>query len=147
MKHFHIELLTRNFPLARIGRLTTRSHREVDFIGYTVELPYKSNKNDISCISKGGYDIIDHVSGSKNKWADGRVLAIINPQLGVGLLKGEAVRHHCYFHSANHPWELKGCVAPGLTLHPTRIGVAKSRQACKLMFKYFDNGWTKLVIE
>ena len=61
-----------------------------------------------------------HVSKSK-----GDVFAIINRDLGV-TLHGPSTRTYIYFHAANWPHQLQGCIAPGLELHPDTWGVAKS---------------------
>jgi len=56
-------------------------------------------------------------------------------------------RTKCLVHPANFPSELRGCIAPGLYLHPVKWGVSHSKKALQKIDKYFteydkDNGKT-----
>lgn len=66
----------------------------------TVELPWKDNKNQISCIPVGTYDVKKFNS----------------PKHGLCfLIQNVPGRSMCEIHSANFARELLGCIAPGLS--------------------------------
>lgn len=115
-------------------------------ICYSVELPWKSNEPFESCIPPGEYDLYKYISPSQNTWADGFCLALENNFLNISV-SGNTLRTHCLIHSANFPHELKGCIAPGLSLHHDKWGVAQSRDACKIIYDHFKSGIIKLLIE
>lgn len=145
MKYFLIDRLTRNLPIVTIGKLSAIEESEsgpdmVQNLGYTCELPYLSNQAYISCIPPGNYDLIRHVSETK-----GTVLAIQNFELGV-TLNGPSQRTYCYFHEANYPEQLEGCIAPGRKLHPDKWGVSGSKSVMKKMLELYDKGFRKLSI-
>jgi len=102
---------------------------EGQFVFYTLELAWRSNRpwlqdgDQASCIPPGEYALINHISERH-----GEVFALSNPNLGV-TLRGPSVRTYVYIHKANFPHELRGCIAPGLDLHPEFWGVAKSALA------------------
>ena len=95
-----------------------------EFIFNTVELPYLSNEPFKSCIPPGVYNIHFH---NTDKYPNTFVLK--NHNLGIGINKGESLRYGCCIHAANFPYEVEGCIGPGLNLHPTIYGVANSRLA------------------
>ncbi len=67
-------------------------------LAVSLELPWKDNQHQISCIPVGEYDLepITH-------WRLGNVLRVLNVPDRDGIL----------IHSANLPKELLGCIAPG----------------------------------
>lgn len=67
---------------------------------HTLELPWKNNKKNISCIPDGEYIVRKTYSPAfkKNLWL---VLDVPN-------------RSGIRFHAANWVYQLKGCIAPGL---------------------------------
>lgn len=148
MKYIKMAVLTKP-PIPRISELIAVDSlaKTYEKIGYTIERPWANNEPNISCVPSGEYELIDHISRTKNRWCGGRVLAIFNPNLGIGLEKGDAPRHHCYLHSLNVPEESQGCPGPGLKLHKTKYAVIDSRKACRIVFGYFDQGYQKLIIQ
>ena len=70
------------------------------FTSLALERGWRDNKQNISCIPAGVYDIILEYS----------------PRFNMDLweIKGVENRSECKFHSANYWYELNGCIAPGL---------------------------------
>lgn len=87
-------------PTCTRGILTFDEPRHQGQIFHTMELPWKDNERDVSCIPDGVYRLTPHKSPSKGKC------------LKVHDVKG---RTHILIHSANCPSQLQGCIAPGLT--------------------------------
>lgn len=73
----------------------------------TIEREWKNNKPNISCVPAGLYRLEWHDSPKY-----GRRLHLVAKSLGV-TINGPSQRTHCLFHTANHPDQLEGCVAPG----------------------------------
>lgn len=91
-------------------------------LGKTIELPWKGNQKDISCIPAGEYQMIPF---KHEKY--GRIWYLENRDLGVALK--DSLRTEILIHPANFPHELLGCIAPGTTWHTQKWGVAHSRIA------------------
>lgn len=140
-KGFIIDRLTRDLPNITLGRLAAYNGGQVYDIGYTCELPYLSNEQNISCVPPGRYDLISRYSNTLKQ----HVLALQNYELGV-TLRGPSQRTYVYMHVANFPSELEGCIAPGLVLHPDKWGVLESEDAMELVFKHFNDGLKQLLI-
>lgn len=92
----------------------------------TVERPWIPNPNgaqggapEISCIPDGLYQFEPHTSKSK-----GEVYIISAPSNGVYKWPQEHKKDHgrdvIYMHVANWPWQVKGCIAPGVTRRPMK---------------------------
>jgi hypothetical protein len=97
------------------------------FICYTIERPWLSNQANISCIPPGEYSVKPYSSGKYEN-----VFVLENYQLGVSIA-ANTPRTHILIHAGNFPEDIKGCIAPGLSLHPERWGVADSRSAMNLI--------------
>ena len=68
------------------------------FLCHTIELPWKDNKRNISCIPEGRYDVVPRYSTHFKHHL---------------LIKGVSGRHLILFHLANDALnELEGCIAP-----------------------------------
>ena len=67
----------------------------------TLELPWKENKSQVSCIPEGEYEVSWEFSPSR-KTHTYRVMNIVG-------------RSGVLFHSANYTRQLKGCIAPCLS--------------------------------
>ena len=88
-----------------IGRLTV----DGEFVCFTVELPWRSNKKDVSCIPAGLYDLGYYSSPTK-----GSCLHVLNvPD-----------RSYILFHKANYQRECEGCIFPGQRI--TRIASGRN---------------------
>ncbi len=83
----------------------------------TLELPWRNNKTDISCIPVGVY--------AYEKW--------FSPSFNTAVFRLLHVpgRTNILIHPANFVRQLKGCIAPGLSLkdidHDGKLDVTKSR--------------------
>lgn len=111
-------------------------------IMHTVEKPYLSNKQFISCVPPGLYKLEKfHSDSHPNSFI------IFNHDLGVGKFEGDSHRYGCLIHVANFPWEVEGCIGPGLEIHPEKWGVAQSRAAMDLLNKLIiTNDWQLEII-
>ena len=115
---------------------------EGKFICYSIELPWISNTPYVSCIPPGEY-AIKPINTPKRL----NVFYLSNPNLGVGLNKGDATRFGILVHVANFIRNIQGCLGPGLELHPKYWGVADSRLAMKLLNTIItDDTWKIRII-
>jgi len=96
---------------------------------YTLELPWKNNKKDISCVPAGIYNVeLTYSTKFKKK---------------LWMLKDVPNRTGIRIHNANFVRELKGCIAPGLNKQDIDgdgiIDVVNSKKALSLMRDLMDN--------
>jgi len=80
---------------------------------FTCEQPWNDNLQGRSCIPAGDYELLPYESPEH-----GSTVVFHNPALGVYgwaelIPPGETGRTVCEIHSANWPFQLKGCVAVG----------------------------------
>lgn len=94
-----------------------------EFICYTIERPWLNNKKSASCIPEGLYNLEQYNS---TKYPDCFILEC--KDLGVGISE-DMHRTYILIHPGNFPHDIKGCIAPGLELHPSTWGVMHSRKA------------------
>ena len=91
---------------------------------FTLELPWLDNQQNISCISAGKYKVTHHVSPTHGKCL--KIQDVEN-------------RTHILFHVANFIKQLKGCIAPGLSMADMNqdglIDVTSSRVALNRLMK------------
>ena len=79
--------------MGTLGRLTVG-----DLSLYTIELPWRGNEHNESCIPPGRYDYQRHES----------------PRFGETLwLRSVPERSEILIHAANSPQDLDGCIGPG----------------------------------
>ena len=86
----------------------------------TLELPWKNNTTQISCIPDGEYEVEKTYSPSfrKNLW----------------LIKNVPHRSGIRIHSANYVSELLGCIAPGLSRYDlNKDGIIDMKDSKKAM--------------
>lgn len=78
---------------------------------YSLELPWKNNEKNVSCVPPGVYQLIPYTSHKHDStWY------LQNADLDVG---GDgAHRSFCEIHSANWASQLEGCIALGLDDKP-----------------------------
>ena len=91
-------------PLGTLGRLAAG-----DLSLWTLELPWKGNKTNESCIPEGVYRAIKHDS----------------PTFGPTLwLRDVPGRSEILIHPANYVEQLDGCIAPGMDYGTARDALA-----------------------
>jgi hypothetical protein len=65
-----------------------------------LELPWKDNENDVSCVPAGEFPLHKEASAAFH--------------MDLWELKLVPARGECKVHGANYPHELRGCIAPGM---------------------------------
>lgn len=116
----HLTLRTHNIDgIGSFGKLTL----DGQVVAYTCEREWLNNKPRVSCIPAGEYRLIPHISPKF-----GLSYGLENPELGV-TLHGPSKRTRILIHAANFPYELEGCIAPGVGWHRSGWGVRESRRA------------------
>lgn len=86
-------------------------------LSFSLELPWKDNQKDISCLPEGEYELAKRYS-KKHSWHL--------------ILKGTYPRELCLIHEANYVRQLRGCIAPVTTLDGTETGW-RSGKACEII--------------
>lgn len=103
---------------------------------YTLELPWRDNLPNISCIPEGIYEVERTWSPAfkKNLW----------------LIKDVKGRSGIRIHAANYIRELRGCIAPGMEAFDIDddgiIDVSKSGVALEYMNKYIPDKFNLEII-
>ena len=118
-------LRTVNIP--GIGTFGTITGIFGEFICRTVEREWLNNKQSVSCIPAGTYELIYTESARF-----GMRFHLENENAGV-TVSGSSQRTHCLIHASNEPLEVEGCIAPGLKYMDDRWGVYPSGDALKLL--------------
>lgn len=77
---------------------------------YTVEKQWRDNKQFVSCVPPGLYDLVPF-----NSPRFGETFALRGDTVGVAQDEGKQ-RYACLFHAGNKAIEVQGCIAPGLHL-------------------------------
>ncbi len=113
----------------------------------TLELPWRDNQSQLSCIPPGEYICKAHDSPSFGNFKDS--------DRGAYLILNVPNRSLCLFHPANYVTQLRGCVAVGLSfadlnndgvfdLVSSRKAMKKFKDACGQEFKLIiKNAWTQ----
>lgn len=101
----------------------------------TVELPWKDNRNQVSCIPPGDYPLTKFNS----------------PKHGLCfLIHNVPHRDMCEIHAANYSRELLGCIAPGLSHsdinHDGLLDVVNSRIALDKLLAHLPDHSTLEII-
>jgi hypothetical protein len=90
------------------GKETVGTIYVLDFTAYTLELPYKDNQHDISCIPTGTY---------RCKWTrSNRLSAVEGKDVFTYEIMNVPDRAGIRIHSANYFSQLLGCIALGDSL-------------------------------
>ena len=118
-----LTLITKSLPTGTFGELTHQGK----VLCVTVERQFENNAPNISCIPAGLYTLKKHTSPKF-----GACFALENLNMGVTLY-GPSQRTHCLVHAANWPEQLQGCIAPGMSFHSSKWGVANSRDALAML--------------
>ncbi|MCX2680665.1 DUF5675 family protein [Galbibacter sp. EGI 63066] len=112
-------LLRTHFKESTIGAL----YYQGDFICFTIELPWKENRRNISCIPDGCYPLTL------------RTTHRFGPHFKIGMVPD---RDGILIHPANNaPEELRGCIAPVSQLTGMGKGVF-SKTALDRLFLYYE---------
>ena len=132
-----------------MGRLFF-TENNVETILHTVEQEWRptapGGEPNNSCVPAGTYALIPHTRGNKRK---DKVVALVNPGLGVYYMKGDRPsgvgRFKILIHAGNTHNDIIGCIAPGLG----RNGQAtvSSRKAMKVIMDYIGSHEAELVIQ
>ena len=75
---------------------------------FTIELPWRNNRPNLSCIPEGEYDLRMRPSGVVKHSTHGDYTAGWE-------VTGVPGRTYIMIHPANYPPELEGCIAPGMS--------------------------------
>jgi hypothetical protein len=124
-----------NLEIVRDGALSnatgTFGHMSIDGVAFcvTCEQLWNDNLEGHSCIPIGDYQLLPYLSP-----AHGPTVVFHNPALGIYgapdmIPAGQTGRSLCEIHSANWPFQLKGCVAVGAiitNMPPNGMGVTQS---------------------
>lgn len=127
-----LELLREYFPQGTNGEMLHNG----ESVCFTIELPWKNNEKNISCIPEGKYS----------------VLVRCNKEFGWHLiLTGVLDRDGILIHPANDALkELKGCIAPVTKITSVGCGSSSKRALQKLLEKVnegLENGSVYLIIK
>jgi hypothetical protein len=100
---------------------------------YTLELPWKNNERNISCISKGNYTIKPHISPTHGKCFS---------------IEGVINRDYILIHSGNVSSEIRGCILVGMSAGylKNNYAVLSSRKALQTLLKHIKEP-TELIIK
>lgn len=102
-----------NTDLVTLGRLYCGG----ELVCYTLELPWRGNKPNVSCIPAGIYQAkyMTRSTSGKHK----KCWHILNVH----------ARTEVMIHGANWLRELRGCIAPGMSIRPDYLSVSRSQVA------------------
>lgn len=99
----HFKLITFSNKSCTVGNW----YHGDELICHTMEKPWLQNKNDISCVPAGLYDLLPRVSPKQ-----GKTYYLSNPKLNV-TLDTPGTRTYIQLDVANKQSELLGCIALG----------------------------------
>ena len=122
-----IELKRNCLDNGTFGKITL----DGEFLCYTVERPWLSNLPFKSCVPPGEYDLHPYDSPKHPN-----CFYLENKNLGVSL--SGTTRTHILIHVANWVEEVEGCIGPGMSLHPARWGVGRSKSAMNKLRSLID---------
>ncbi len=110
----NINIFRTYYPDATTGLFTVDEGKSL----FSIEQPWNDNKEGASCVREGEYKLIPY-----NSPEHGWTWCLHNPDLGVWatpdlIPTGIIGRSVCEIHPANWAFQLKGCVAVGLSAGP-----------------------------
>lgn len=124
-------------PMGTFGKILTPAGA-----WFTVERQWRNNKQFVSCIPLGMYNLVQHHS---SKFGD--TFAVVGSR--VSRLDDGGARYGILIHSANLATQLQGCIAPGNRLgvvrektiegKPQRWAVLNSRTSTKEVLAYLKS--------
>lgn len=101
---------------ASVDGSTTGTMKAGDLLFYTIELPWRNNQPNVSCVPAGEYQLLPYFSPTH-----GQTWRLHNPALkvwGASAMAPEGMRSECELHSANWARQLLGCIALGIEGQP-----------------------------
>lgn len=130
----HLKLHRLALPYCSIGVLSD-VHKESHQISFfTLELPYKGNFRDVSCITSGEYLVLPDLFG---KYQNFRIENVNN-------------RSNIEFHAGNYVSDTKGCILVGNSLNYDKIKnqyvLSKSNESIEQMKKLYPDGFNLEII-
>lgn len=112
------------YPKSTTGEISY----DAELLSYALELPWKNNQRQVSCIPENEYELAKRYS-EKHGWHL--------------ILLGTSPRADILMHEANYVRQLRGCIAPVTTLQGTDTGW-RSGKACEkieaLVFAALEKG-------
>lgn len=116
-----VVMYTRSYADRTLGNLYVRKRGAQVYSCHTLELPWKDNANEVSCVPAGIYTIeLEHSAAFRMKLWE---------------LKGVPGRSEVKVHAANFPGQLKGCIGTATRLkdidHDGKLDAESSRLALK----------------
>ena len=124
-----------------MGRLFAGKAGSAAHAWCTIELPWKANAPNISCIPAGAYALVPN--DGKSIWLFGGTVTDVEANLArqPDDFTQPVVRFGVLIHPANCAHELKGCIAPGLSRGSIdgHRAVEQSRAAMEEIMWYL--GW------
>lgn len=122
------EKITRKMMLIRYESSSTGTHGYLIYegviFGHTLELPWRNNMEDISCIDGGEYSLSLHYRKDKHVW--------------VVKLEDKNDRTLINIEIANEVSELKGCAALGKGLDPKTENILNSGEAVQQLVSFME---------
>jgi len=95
-------------------------------VAYTLELPYRNNKSDISSIPAGQYDATIHFEGRSGPYEnEGYRITLLNVPYRSGI----------QIHIGNYPTQIEGCILVGTKVDPAKCTLEGSAAAYQKLKK------------
>lgn len=124
------QLVRTYYSDATMGKFVLFEGKNILFTCHILELPWKSNQSNISCIPLGEYQVMPHTSEKFKK---------------CFLVNGVTGRTAILIHSGNTTKDTHGCLLPGRKKGSNEIMGGTSRNALNKMLAAAPNGF-KLTI-
>jgi len=119
-----------------LGRLFIFNGLDIEYECCTLELPYKDNKRNKSCIPSGNYDVKPRTSEKYGKHY---------------LVENVENRDYILIHPANYYTQLKGCIAVGADFYDINkdgeCDITYSRRAIKEMLEIAPDGFNLIILD
>ena len=123
-----------------ISNVIVLDENKIIFTCYLLELPYKDNLKNISCIDEGYYTLKKREANENGSRFGYPHFEILNVRERGGIK----------WHIANYVMQLRGCGAPGLQLadinNDGNLDVTSSRLALETLWYYLDDETMLIII-
>ena len=118
-----------------LGRLQLFNDLDVIYEAVTLELPFKLNARNISCIPTGVYKVIPRTSEKHNKHY---------------IIKDVMMRELILIHTANYYTQLRGCIAIGSNFYDINadgeFDITNSSRSLKTLLAAAPRGFELIII-